>query len=144
MRFGGIMKNSKELKKSIYIQKDNMKLLDEFLNKNPSLNSSKVVNEALSLYLTSFKFDGDTQIKKNEDYVLCVIRLHKVLVKVMNIFKAKYKSRGVVEFINGHLLKILMIQSYDKFPRKDNMGFVLVKNLSEKVKMRLVAKKLLN
>lgn len=138
------MKNSKELKKSIYIQKDNMKLLDEFLNKNPSLNSSKVVNEALSLYLTSFKFDGDTQIKKNEDYVLCVIRLHKVLVKVMNIFKAKYKSRGVVEFINGHLLKILMIQSYDKFPRKDNMGFVLVKNLSEKVKMRLVAKKLLN
>lgn len=143
MRFGGMM-NSKELKKSIYIQKDNMKLLDEFLNKNPSLNSSKVVNEALSLYLTSIKFDGDTQIKKNDDYVLCVIRFHKVLVKVMNIFKAKYKSRGVVEFINGHLLKILMIQSYEKFPRKDNMGFVLVKNLAEKVKMRLVAKKLLN
>lgn len=138
------MMNSKELKKSIYIQKDNMKLLDEFLNKNPSLNSSKVVNEALSLYLTSIKFDGDTQIKKNDDYVLCVIRFHKVLVKVMNIFKAKYKSRGVVEFINGHLLKILMIQSYEKFPRKDNMGFVLVKNLAEKVKMRLVAKKLLN
>lgn len=143
MRFGGMM-NSKELKKSIYIQKDNMKLLDEFLNKNPSLNSSKVVNEALSLYLTSVKFDGDTQIKKNEDYVLCVIRLHKVLVKVMNIFKTKYKTRGVIEFINGHLLKILMIQSYEKFPRKDNMGFVLVKNLAEKVKMRLVAKKLLN
>lgn len=143
MRFGGMM-NSKELKKSIYIQKDNMKLLDEFLNKNPSLNSSKVVNEALSLYLTSIKFDGDTQIKKNEDYVLCVIRLHKVLVKVMNIFKAKYKSRGVIEFINGHLLKVLMIQSFEKFPRKDNMGFVLVKNLAEKVKMRLVAKKLLN
>lgn len=143
MRFGGTM-NSKELKKSIYIQKDNMKLLDEFLNKNPSLNSSKVVNEALSLYLTSFKFDGDTQIKKNEDYVLCVIRFHKVLVKVLNIFKTKYKTRGVIEFINGHLLKVLMIQSYEKFPRKDNMGFVLVKNLAEKVKMRLVAKKLLN
>lgn len=143
MRFGGMM-NSKELKKSIYIQKDNMKLLDEFLNKNPSLNSSKVVNEALSLYLTSIKFDGDTQIKKNDDYVLCVIRLHKVLVKVLNIFKAKYKSRGVIEFINGHLLKVLMIQSHEKFPRKDNMGFVLVKNLAEKVKMRLVAKKLLN
>lgn len=138
------MMNSKELKKSIYIQKDNMKLLDEFLNKNPSLNSSKVVNEALSLYLTSIKFDGDTQIKKNDDYVLCVIRLHKVLVKVLNIFKAKYKSRGVIEFINGHLLKVLMIQSHEKFPRKDNMGFVLVKNLAEKVKMRLVAKKLLN
>lgn len=136
--------SSKELKKSIYIQKDNMKLLDEFLSKNPSLNSSKVVNEALLLYLTSVKFDGDTQIKKNEDYVLCVIRLHKVLVKVLNIFKAKYKSRGVIEFINGHLLKVLMIQSYEKFPRKDNMGFVLVKNLAEKVKMRLVTKKLLN
>lgn len=143
MRFGGTM-NSKELKKSIYIQKDNLKLLEEFLNRNPSLNSSKVVNEALSLYLSSIKFDGDTQIKKNDDYVLCVIRFHKVLVKVMNIFKAKYKSRGVVEFINGHLLKILMIQSYEKFPRKDNMGFVLVKNLAEKVKMRLVTKKLLN
>lgn len=137
------MRNSKELKKSIYIQKDNMKLLEGFLNKNPSLNSSKVINEALSLYLTSVKFDGDSQIKKSDDYVLCVVRLHKVLVKVLNIFKARYKTRGVIEFINGHLLKALEIQFYEKFPRKDNMGLVLIKKLAEKVRMRLTMKKLL-
>ncbi len=143
MRYGGEMNSSKELKKSIYIQKDNMKLLEDFFNKNPSLNSSKVINEALSLYLTSVKFDGDSQIKKNDDYVLCVIRLHKALVKVLNIFKARYKTRGVIEFVNGHLLKALEIQSYEKFPRKDNMGLVLIKKLAEKVRMRLTMKKLL-
>lgn len=133
--------NSKELKKSIYIQKDNSKLLDEFLSKNPSLNTSNVVNEALSLYLSSVKFDGDSQIKKDNNYVLCVIRLHKVLVDVLNIFKSRYKSRGVIEFINGHLLKALSIQHFEQFPRKDNMGFVYIKNLAEKVKMRLVRKR---
>lgn len=141
MRFGGLKMNSKELKKSIYIQKDNMELLEEFLNKNPSLNSSKVVNEALSLYLSSVKFNGDVQIKKDNSYVLCVVRLHKVLVNVLNIFKSRYKSRGVIEFINGHLLKALSIQHFEQFPRKDNMGFVYIKNLAEKVKMRLVRKR---
>ncbi len=141
MRFGGLKMNSKELKKSIYIQKDNSKLLDEFLSKNPSLNTSNVVNEALSLYLSSVKFDGDSQIKKDNNYVLCVIRLHKVLVDVLNIFKSRYKSRGVIEFINGHLLKALSIQHFEQFPRKDNMGFVYIKNLAEKVKMRLVRKR---
>lgn len=138
------MMKSKELKKSVYIKKDNFELLDEFLSKNPSLNCSNVVNEALSLYLNSVKFDGDSQVKKDNNYVLCVIRLHKVLIEILNIFRSRYKSRGVIEFINGHLLKALAIQHFEQFPRKDNMGFVYIKNLAEKVKMRLVKKKMLS
>ena len=134
------IKSSKELKKSVYIKKDNMELLQDYLNQHPSLNVSDVVNSALSEYLTSVKYDGDTQIKKNEDYVLCVVRLHKILVKVLDIFKGKYKSSGVTEFINGHLLKMLEQQHFDSFPRKDNMGLVLVNKWAEKIKMKLVNK----
>lgn len=132
--------SSRDLRQSVYIKKENMGLLQEYLNKNPSLNLSNAINSALKVYLEAEIFDGDEVIREDKDYRLIVLRVRVEVLKVLRIFKRKYKCRGVFEFINGHLLKALMLQHDDEFPRKDNIGARLIKKWSDKVKMKLIRK----
>ena len=132
--------NSKDLSKFVYIKKDNMEVLQEYLNKNPSLNLSNVINKALEVYLKSEIFDGDKIIREDRGYKLVVLRVRVEVLKVLQMFKRKYKCRGVMEFVNGHLLKALMLQHDSEFPRKDNMGMGLVNKWADKVKMKIVRK----
>lgn len=132
--------NSRDLRQSVYVQKDNMEMLQEFLNKNPSLNLSNVINSALEVYLGAEIFDGDKIIREDKDYRLVILRVRVEVLKVLRIFRRKYKCRGVFEFINGHLLKALSVQHDEEFPRKDNIGAGLIKKWSDKVKMKLIRK----
>lgn len=132
--------NSRDLRQSVYMQKDNMEMLQEFLNKNPSLNLSNVINSALEVYLGADIFDGDKVIREDKGYRLVVLRIRVEILKVLQVFKRKYKCRGVFEFVNGHLLKALMLQHEEEFPRKDNIGIGFIKKWSDKVKMKLIRK----
>ena len=132
--------SSRDLRQSVYIQRGNMELLQEYLSKNPSLNLSNVINSALEVYLGAEIFDGDKVIREDKDYRLVILRVRVEVLRVLRVFKRKYKCRGVFEFVNGHLLKALMLQHDEDFPRKDNIGIGFIKKWSDKVKMKLIRK----
>lgn len=132
--------NSKDLSKFVYIKKDNMEIVKDYLSKNPSLNLSNLVNSALEVYLKSDIFDGDKVIREDKSYRLVMLRVRVEILKVLQVFKRKYKCRGVFEFVNGQLLKALMVQHDSEFPRKDNIGSVTVNKWADKVKMKIIRK----
>ena len=134
------IKDSRDLRQSVYVQKENMELLQEYLNKNSSGNLSNVVNKALEVYLGADIFDGDKVIREDKGYRLVVLRIRVEILKVLQVFKRKYKCKGVFEFVNGHLLKALILQHEEEFPRKDNIGMGFIKKWSDKVKMKLIRK----
>ena len=99
------------MKKSVFIRKE-MELLAQ--QKGVALNSD-TINKALELYLSTTVFDC-SELRKKKEYRLLTIRVHRIVITLLQELKANFKKDKVVsEFVMGVVIRELQSQSGRRF-----------------------------
>lgn len=125
------------MKKSVQIHKDVEEMLMQHLKAHRNENFNQVVNDALLMYLTAVKFD-DAAMRKRSNYKLVVIRLHAVVVRLLEKLRSNFDIKAVCEGVSFFLMQEFCRQTGRlKWPDRAYCGVEYINKLAEKLLMRL-------
>lgn len=129
-----------ENKKSIYIQDDNIDVVNQLLEKTKKKSFSFVVNKVLEEFRKCKRFAS--QKYKTQGYVPIKVYIRAELLEALEYLEKNFDTEAVIQLVNQRLIEEFVEQSKyahrrRKFPDRLYSGDKYLDKLAEKLKSTL-------